>query len=198
MCWIKLICSPDNRPQENRPQENRPRENPLGLLVLAIAVGSSLVGCSGGRLLAFPFDPIGLNPNSLNSGFAEVEPSLGGRYIAFVSDRRGSADIYLYDWQQRRLVDLPGLNAIDAIEASPSVSDDGNWLVFTATRQGRTGLFVYDRANQQKRQLRSNDAAVFRHPVLSADGQRIAVEIERFGQWHLVVFDREGRPIATP
>ena len=88
------------------------------LAVMVAAVG--LTGCMGGRLVRYPSDLNGANPSSLNSGFAEKSPHLAGSYLVFVSDRRGSQDIYLYDLRSRQSLPLPGLNSLDTITSSPS------------------------------------------------------------------------------
>ncbi len=43
----------------------------------------------------------------------------------------------MFDTVTRDLVDLPGLNSFDAIANHPSVSQDGRYIVFAASRQGR-------------------------------------------------------------
>jgi Tol biopolymer transport system component len=157
-----------------------------------------LGGCSSGRLVSFPADPAGTNPSSLNSAFSENSPALAGRWLAFVSDRRGSQDVLLYDIQDRRMVELPELNAFDTIAASPSLSEDGRWIAFSASRQGRTDIYLYDRTTRQLRNLTQTLQLETRNPQMSADGSRIVFEIERSGQWDIAVYTREGQPIDIP
>jgi hypothetical protein len=102
-----------------------------------------LTSCtSSASLLDFPFDPAG---RSLNSPASELTPQAAGRYIVFVSDRRGSQDVYLYDTTDRRLIDLPGLNSLNAIASHPAISQDGKTIVFAASREGRSGIYLYNR-----------------------------------------------------
>jgi beta propeller repeat protein len=144
------------------------------------------------RLLEFPFDAGG---RSLNSPFAELNPQISGNYVVFVSDRNGSQDIYLYDTFNRRLLNLPGLNSLDEIAFDPSVSEDGRYIVFTTSREGRSSIYLYDRDTQQKRNLTENISAPVRHPIISADGSRIALEIANEGQWDLRVITITGMVI---
>ncbi|NER31962.1 MAG: TolB family protein [Symploca sp. SIO1C4] len=163
------------------------------LIPAAVVVVSLLTSCgSPGRLLDFPFDPGG---HSLNSPASELTPHLAAQYIVFVSDRSGTQDVYLYDATQRRLIDLPGLNSLDVIASHPAVSEDGKTIVFAATRQDRSGIYLYNRQTSQLRNLTDNLQAEVRHPTLSADGSRIAFEVGQNGQWDILVYDRSGTPL---
>ncbi len=160
--------------------------------ILAIILTSLLVGCAGPQFLYYPLDPGG---RSLNSPFTESDPYIAGRYIVFASSRRNRQDIYLFDGVEQRLIELPGLNALDAIASDPSVSEDGNTLVFLANRQGKSDIYLYNRQTRQLRNLTQNLAAEVRNPTLSANGQRIAFESAQKGQWDLKVLDRRGESI---
>ncbi|HBB34809.1 MAG TPA: Tol biopolymer transporter periplasmic protein, partial [Cyanobacteria bacterium UBA9273] len=130
----------------------------------AIALAGSLTSCAASlRLLNFPFDPAG---RSLNSPFSEITPQVNDRYIVFVSDRRGSQDIFLYDANEQRLLDLPGLNSLDAIASDPAISNDGRNIVFAATREGRSDIYLYNRDTNQLRNLTENLQAEVRHPTI--------------------------------
>ncbi len=161
-------------------------KNPL---FVVIVLSSLLSGCSYPRLLSFPFDSAG---RSLNGPTSELTPQVNSRYIVFVSDRNGSQDVYLYDTQSQRLVNLPGLNSYDEVASHPSISEDGRYIVFAASRQGRTGIFLYDRQTQQKRNLTAELPAEVRNPTISADGGRIAFEAAKDGQWDILIYDRSG------
>ncbi|UZQ55679.1 Tol biopolymer transporter periplasmic protein [Trichothermofontia sichuanensis B231] len=166
------------------------------LLSLATSLAPLLGGCTGaGRLLSFPFDPVG--GQSLNSLGSDLNPAVSGRYLAFASDRRGSQDIYLFDLTTRRLVDVPGLNALDMLASDPAVSEDGQTIVFTGSRQGRTGIYLYDRTTRQLRLLTSGLEAEVRSPTISADGRTIAFEAAINGQWDILIYDRNGRPLRV-
>ncbi len=171
------------------------KRHPLTLTLL-LSLTTLLGGCTGaGQLLNFPFDPIG--GQSLNSMGSDLSPAVSGRYLAFASDRRGSQDIYLFDLTTRRLVDVPGLNALDMLAADPAVAEDGQTIVFTGSRQGRTGIYLYDRTTRQLRLLTSGLEAEVRHPSISADGRTIAFQAAINGQWDVLVYDRNGRPLRV-
>ena len=170
----------------------RPRLTPKNRLAISLLV-ISLTGCGGPQPLVFPFDPGG---RGLNSPFAELDPHMVGRYIVFASDRRGSQDIYLYDITQQRLLDLPGLNAIDLMATHPGVSETGRYLVFAGSREGRTGIYLYDRDLRQLRNLTAGLRAEVRHPTISADGNTIAFESNARGQWDVLLYTRSGQPLG--
>jgi Tol biopolymer transport system component len=158
-----------------------------------IALTTGLSSC-GPRIVGFPYDPGG---RSLNSSFAESQPTIAGRYITFSSDRRGSQDIYLYDTVDRRLIELPGLNAIDMIASQPTVSENGRFIVFAGIRQERSGIYLYDRDTRQLRNLTENLRAEVRNPTMTADGNVIAFESSANGQWDILLYNRSGQPLRT-
>lgn len=165
-------------------------------LLIALTQTCLLTSCTNSaRLLDFPFDPGG---RSLNSSASELTPQISGRYLVFVSDRRGSQDVYLYDATDRRLIDLPGLNALNAIASHPAISEDGKSIVFVASREGRSGIYLYNRETTQLRNLTENLRAEVRNPTISADGSTIAFESSENGKWEIVVYDRAGKPLDLP
>lgn len=166
------------------------------LLSIIISLVTTISGCSaGGRMLSFPYDSGG---RSLNGPTSDLQPQISGRYIVFVSDRRGTQNIYLFDTQERIILDLPGLNSLDMISAEPSASGDGRYIVFSGTRQGRSSIYLYDRELQQLRNLTENLSAEVRNPTISNDGSTIAFETSENGQWDLVVYDKSGQRLNIP
>jgi Tol biopolymer transport system component len=153
-----------------------------------------LTSCApAGQLLHFPFDPGG---RSLNSPFSETEPGASRRYVIFTSTRQSKQDIYLFDLETQRLVDLPGLNAFDAIASSPAISADGNLIAFVLSRQGQSDIYLYNRGTQQLRNLTGSLNADVRNPSLSSDGNLIAFEMGVNGQWDIGLCDRTGQLLA--
>lgn len=163
------------------------------IFLSVVAIASLLSSCTGyPRLLSEPFDRGG---RSLNSPSEDSNPEIAGRYIVFTSDRRFSQDVYLYDLADKRILELPGLNSLDAIASQPSISADGRYIVFAASRRGRSQIYLYDRSIRQLRNLTGNLQTDVRNPSISADGSRIAFEANANGQWDIFVYDRSGRPI---
>ena len=167
------------------------------LKLFSVVTFLSLLSSCGGypRILNYPFD---MGGRGLNSPALEIHPQIAAQYIAFISDRTGSQDVYLYDAKNRRLIDLPGLNSFDEIASNPSVSEDGRYVVFTLSHQGKPDIYIYDRTTLAKRNLTANLPAEVRNPVISGDGSKIAFEVAANGQWDIAVYNRSGEPINLP
>lgn len=162
------------------------------LLLLGFCSGV-LGGCVGGpQLVRYPFDPGG---RSLNSPYTEANPQISGRFIVFMSTRGQKQDIHLFDRVTQRLIDLPGLNALDLVTNSPTVSQDGNAIAFVGSRRGESDIYLYNRQTFQLQNLTTNLEAEVRHPSISGDGRTIAFEVSNTGQWDIAVYDRNGQPL---
>jgi Tol biopolymer transport system component len=129
---------------------------------------------------------------SLNSRYNDEKPSLSGdgRWLAFISNRNGNSQIVLYDLQNQRFVDLPGLNSNDAIADSPSLSRTGRYLVYLYTGQGKPEIALYDRIIKRSELMTQGYRSWLRNPQISPDGRYIVFETSRRGQWDIEVLDR--------
>jgi len=154
-----------------------------------------LSSCGYPRYLSLPFDRSG---RGVNSPSEELSPQISFPFLIFASDRNGSQSIYLYNLRTRRLEDLPRLNALDQVASHPSISEDGRYVVFALTRQGKTDIVIYDQQSQQKRNLTESLNADVRNPVINADGDRLAFEVAKQGQWDIMVMDIQGNILNTP
>jgi Tol biopolymer transport system component len=112
------------------------------------------------------------------SGSLDYDPawSSQGDWIAFTSERAGSADLYRIHPDGsgiERLTDDP------AYDDQAAFSPDGTQLVFVSTRAGgRANLWILDIATHQARPLTSGNGGDFR-PSWSPDGQWIAFSSDR-------------------
>lgn len=166
------------------------------LLSLTFLLAGGLGGCGGyPRLLDFPYDRAG---RGLNSAASELTPQVASRYITFVSDRNGSQDVYVFDAEDRKLINLPGLNSLDAIASDPSISADGRYIIYTQHRQGQSNIYLYDRDTDINRNLTATLKAEVRRPTISADGSTIAFEFAADGQWDIFAGDRAGKALDLP
>jgi Tol biopolymer transport system component len=154
-----------------------------------------LLGCT-----AFPlaltacfnaFEPVSVLPGGINSQNFDGDPSYSsnGRYLAFSSDRRNNRDIFLYDLQRRRLVDLPNLNQSFAAESEPSLSADGRYIAYVSNARGKSDIWVYDRLQRRPQLLTAGVKGSVRHPTITGDGRFIAFETAQLGQWHIAVLE---------
>ena len=99
-----------------------------------------------------------------------------GQWIAFTSEREGSADLY------RARVDgssLERLTADPAYDDQASWSPDGSRIVFVSTRRsGTADIWTLDLATRTARNVTANPGADFR-PSWSPDGEWIAFSSDR-------------------
>lgn len=129
---------------------------------------------------------------SLNSRYHEEQPSLSGdgRTLVFISNRNGSSQIYVYDLQQRRFLDLPGLNRSGEIAQTPSISRTGRYIVYISSIEGRPNIILYDKAIGRSQNMTERYRSWVRNPRISPNGRYIVFETARRGQWDIEVLDR--------
>lgn len=127
----------------------------------------------------------------INSQRADTSPaySSDGRYLAFASDRDRSRDIFLYDLQQKRLIDLPNLNRRDSSQDQPALSSDGRFIVYVSNERGKTDVLVYDRQTQRSQLLTGGIRGSVRKPTITGDGRYVAYETSQLGQWHIAIVE---------
>jgi len=157
---------------------------------LAVCLLITLAGCREQGYLTPPPQTLGA---TLNSQAADGEPrfSYDGRYIVFTSDRQGGhRGVFLYEVQNRRLIDLPGLNQSGIIQDQPDISADGRYIVYISEEQGKPDVFVYDRQTFQSEPISEDLLGEVRHPTISGNGRFIAFEFNRSGQWDIEIYDR--------
>lgn len=148
-------------------------------------------------------------PAELNSRYNEEQPTISGngRWLAMVSNRRGTSEILLYDLQGRRFEGISGFYAGDAIAQSPSLSLTGRYLVYLVTLDGRPVVALYDRITKRSDLLIQGYRRWIQHPHISPDGRYVVFQSARKGQWDIEVLDRgpnieldilDGTPIPNP
>ncbi len=155
---------------------------------LTILFTMGITGCLDTQL----FNPPQILTGGINSQSPDEYPaySSDGRYLAFASDRNNNRDIFLYDLQQRRLVDLPNINRRDSRQDQPALNADGRFIAYVSSERGKTDIFVYDRQTQRSELLTSSIRGSVRHPTISGDGRYVAFETSQLGQWHIATVER--------
>lgn len=145
----------------------------------------------------------------LNSRYNDSRPALSGdgRWLALVSNRNGTSQILLYNLQERKLVNVPGLNQSNVVLDSPSLSKTGRYLVYISSVRGRPDVALYDRVTRQAKLLTQGYRNWVRNPQISPDGRYIVFETAKRGQWDIEVLDLgplieldilDGAPVVNP
>ncbi len=120
----------------------------------------------------------GSGERGLTHGTLDYNPawSPDGKWIAFTSERNGSADLY------RVQIDGSGLERLTddpAFEDQAAYSPDGRQIVFVTTRAGGTAdLWILDVQTHRAKPLTSGPGGDFR-PAWSPDGKWIAFSSDR-------------------
>jgi Tol biopolymer transport system component len=159
----------------------------LGQWLASFWLLGGISSCNSPLLIA-PQVPVG----GLNSFAADQSPSYSGdgRYLAFASDRSGRRSIYLFDLQEKRLVNLPNLNRRDSSQDQPSLNADGRLLAYISTERGKSDVMVYDRFTARATLLTANVRGTVRNPTISGDGSQVAFETNQDGQWNIAIVNR--------
>ena len=144
----------------------------------------------GDTLMPLP----GLASSSTFSDWAP-SPNQTGSRIAFVSDRNGDPDIFVWDAATRSLLNLPDLVS-PGNDVDPSLTPDARYLCFASDRAGGVGgydLYFYDLValtfislpTNANMVLSANTTSNERHPALSNSGDVIVFESDRAGSGKL-------------
>lgn len=113
-----------------------------------------------------------------------------GARIAFISDRSGSADLWVMDVDGGNPVNLTNDEAKDH---SPAWSPDGQWIAFASLRNTLYWeLYVMAADGSDVQRLTWWEDASDLYPSWSPDGTRLAFASKRDGNWEIYIMDRDG------
>jgi Tol biopolymer transport system component len=133
--------------------------------------------------------------------------SVDGRYCAFASELENqTSKIFFWDREEKKLVDLPQINASPNALLHPSLSGDGKWLIFAGwNRPGATqrwDLALYDVMGKKFQDLPGCNTPKFdeRMPCFSGDGRVLAFTSnskDGVGLSDIYLYDREASKILA-
>lgn len=130
-------------------------------------------------------------------------PNLDGSRIAFVSDRSGTHDVWVWNRGPGAATRAGLASPGDDIE--PSLSSNGRWLAFASNRTGGAGgydVYLYDLVGDSLVALPgANAAGDDRHPTVNADGSVLVYQSDRAGgggQHDLYRYTRAGAVLDQP
>ncbi|NBB74512.1 MAG: hypothetical protein GVY35_12645 [Bacteroidetes bacterium] len=100
-----------------------------------------------------------------------------GRWLVFTSERKGNADLYALDLEERR--EPVRLTRNPAMDDAADISPDGTRIVFVSTREGQADVFVMpfapgDVTADARAENLTNRAGGDFNPAFSPDGALIA------------------------
>lgn len=115
--------------------------------------------------------------------------SRDGRWVVFVSERDGNANLYALDLTTK--LEPIRLTAYSGMDDAPTLSPDGTQLAFVSTRNGNPDIFIMPfapgdiTAETRAVNITNNPYGDF-NPAFSPDGSRIAFSSNRsiFRQWN--------------
>jgi len=112
-------------------------------------------------------------------------PDQTGARIAFVSDRNGTPDIFVWDRVARTVLNLPDLIS-PGNDVDPSLTPDGRLVCFASDRSGGMGgydLYLYNINTKALITLPAvfNSTADERHPSVSRSGDIVVFQSNRSG-----------------
>jgi len=182
-----------------------------GLMILSLA-GGIIIGSlfnRGHNLPSNTFTAENLN-DDLSGTFMGVSfnyaPSISkdGQYIAFseVQLELGKVKdvvVKLYDTRSRRYMDLPGIHNKNGWDLSPSISSDGNFIVFQSDRKGKTNwdIYLYDCKSRKLLDLpRLNSIFPDFNPSISPDGKYITFNSVRALIPKVYVYSTEEKKVS--
>jgi TolB protein len=122
-------------------------------------------------------------------------PNQDGSLIAFVSDRNGNPDIFVWDKTLRTVRAIAALVS-DSMDVEPALTSDGHYLSFASNREGGAGgfdVYLFNLQGGALVPLSLNAETHERNPSLSKDGGRIIFQSNRdlnLGGWDLWIHNR--------
>jgi TolB protein len=141
-------------------------------------------------------DPDGLWEKQItHGGGITLSPSWSpdGKKLAYVSFKRGDADIYIYDMETRKERPLVGGKGA---QSAPAWSPDGRYIAYSSTiKGGNSEIFLIDTLMGKKKRL-TYYYGIDTSPSWSPDGGQIAFVSDRSGPPHLFVMHRDGSQVS--
>ncbi|MGH9867519.1 MAG: Tol-Pal system beta propeller repeat protein TolB [Candidatus Polarisedimenticolia bacterium] len=156
----------------------------LSRLVLVGKVGQAK------EIFVMDYDGQDLNQITRNKSL-NLSPvwSPDGKQLAFVSYKKGTPRLYVYNGDDGSTVDV----SPDASElcVAPDWSPDGRLIAFSSASQGESEIYVLDVAAKRARKITSTKGSDT-SPAWSPTGREIAFTSGRSGRPHIWIMDAEG------
>jgi Tol biopolymer transport system component len=155
----------------------------------------------------------GLDTTAVTYSDYSPSPNNDGSIIAFVSDRSGNPDIYIYDRTHKAVRGGPKLDQAlrsGGEDVDPYLTSNGRFLAFSSTRSGTLGahdIYLLEMSPSgavPDTALRdiviANGSSEDRHPAVNETGYVIVFQSDRTGgqgRWDLLNFNRSNGQLGV-
>ncbi len=114
-----------------------------------------------------------------------------GKKLAYVSFKKGDADIYIRNLETGEDKLLVGGKGV---QSAPAWSPDGRYIAYSSSQNGNSDIYLIDLLSKKRRRL-TNYYGIDTSPTWSPDGEKIAFVSDRSGPPHIFVMRRDGSEI---
>ncbi len=137
----------------------------------------------GEKIYGMPTPKLRESDRLTKNSAIETEPALSpdGRYLALISDRTGSPQVYVRDMQRKKLTRITENGNYNV---SPSWSPDGKFIAYASRRSGVSSIYRIDPKSKEENRVTPKNMNA-ESPTWSPDGSMIAFSGKKGGDWKI-------------
>ncbi|MEC7424983.1 MAG: hypothetical protein VX844_10290, partial [SAR324 cluster bacterium] len=137
----------------------------------------------GEKIYGMPTPKLRESDRITKNSAIETEPALSpdGRYLALISDRTGSPQVYVRDMQRKKLTRITENGKYNV---SPSWSPDGKFIAYASRRSGVSSIYRIDPKSKEENRVTPKNMNA-ESPTWSPDGSMIAFSGKKGGDWKI-------------
>jgi len=137
----------------------------------------------GEKIYGMPTPKLRESDRITKNSAIETEPALSpdGRYLALISDRTGSPQVYVRDMQRKK---MNRITETGKYNVSPSWSPDGKFIAYASKREGVSSIYRIDPKSKEENRVTPKSMNA-ESPTWSPDGSMIAFSGKKGGDWKI-------------
>ena len=137
----------------------------------------------GEKIYGMPTPKLRESDRITKNSAIETEPALSpdGRYLALISDRTGSPQVYVRDMQRKK---MNRITETGKYNVSPSWSPDGKFIAYAIKREGVSSIYRIDPKSKEENRVTPKGMNA-ESPTWSPDGSMIAFSGKKGGDWKI-------------
>ena len=137
----------------------------------------------GEKIYGMPTPKLRESDRITKNSAIETEPALSpdGRYLALISDRTGSPQVYVRDMQRKK---MNRITETGKYNVSPSWSPDGKFIAYASRREGVSSIYRIDPKSKKENRVTPKSMNA-ESPTWSPDGSMIAFSGKKGGDWKI-------------